>query len=405
MQVEAISETVSKYDGNARMREQVGLLLDLILCKTTESRAFATVQLSLLGSSAVGFLRESLGESIQVVRDAETLRGDKLESLKRNKAPAKDLDRAQQEIQEAAGRLYSKGLYQNGSQGLRLRNNVEYETDLLVKTISRALGILATPDAVKELGEALPRMEAVEALAKIGTPEALELLMGSLQAWYHVFERFDAVKVPEGQEDAWRKEVFTSVSRQSFVKTVFSYFDGRGVGGLLRMLLEKGPETKRCACNILAELGDKRAGASIVTLLKEKDAVLRTAAVRALARLDAQDVVPLLSDELYNFKFYEKLFLDEASRVHIRESEALASILSYHEELMNALLKLADVEELVGIAVNTDNAIAGVERFRTAVFESGSKALPYLAKMTQFPEKHVQKRARDMIERIEKNKA
>ena len=116
-----------------RFEEQVGLLVKALRSPEESVRQLAVVQISLLGPRVVPYLTSALEDAL----DESDLRQSAHESMS------------------------------SAERG--------------VAGICSALGIIRDSDAVIDLATALPRKEAVEALAKIGGERALDLIMDTIE--------------------------------------------------------------------------------------------------------------------------------------------------------------------------------------------------------------------------------
>jgi len=117
-----------------RFEEQVGLLVKALRSAVEGVQDLAVVQVSMLGTKAVPYLTSALEDAL----DESDLRQS-----------------AHQSISGA----------ERGVAG-----------------ICSALGIIGASDSVVDLAAALPRKEAVEALAKIGGERALDLIMETIES-------------------------------------------------------------------------------------------------------------------------------------------------------------------------------------------------------------------------------
>jgi len=115
-----------------RLGEQVGMLLRALRSHEDGVKELAIVQLSLLGPKAVPYLASALEAALDESSSTEGLRASRLD-------PEREIE-----------------------------------------GICRTLGIIRDSSAVMDLADALPRKEAVEALAKTGGERALELVMGTI---------------------------------------------------------------------------------------------------------------------------------------------------------------------------------------------------------------------------------
>ena len=145
-----------------RFEEQVGLLVKALRSKDEGVRDLAVVQISQLGPKAVPYLGSALEDALDE-SDARQSAHESMSSAERG-----------------------------------------------IAGVCSALGIIRDSDAVMTLAAALPRKEAVEALAKIGGERALELIMDMI----------------EGKDSSWPSS--SADSDPAFVRRVFLRFGEAG---------------------------------------------------------------------------------------------------------------------------------------------------------------------------------
>lgn len=116
-----------------RFAEQVGLLIRALRSSDVSVQELAVVQISLLGPKVVPYLTAALEEALDEV-----------------------------DLRQSARQSTS-----NAERG--------------ITGICMALGIIGDSESIMDLAAALPRREAVEALAKIGGERALELIMDTIE--------------------------------------------------------------------------------------------------------------------------------------------------------------------------------------------------------------------------------
>jgi HEAT repeat protein len=173
-----------------RLAEQAEMLVRALRSRENSVQELAIVQLSLLGPKAVPHLVSAL-------------------------------EKALEEVDSGRGVYSSKSDPERGIEG-----------------ICRTLGIIRDSSAVLDLAEALPRREAVEALAKIGGERALELVIGTIE---NDSSSGGPLRIYETRVSAAGGE-----DNSEFVKRVFLLFGSTG-----RKRLEeesrKGSRSKRAA--------------------------------------------------------------------------------------------------------------------------------------------------------------
>jgi HEAT repeat protein len=173
-----------------RLEEQAEMLVRALRSREDSVQELAIVQLSLLGPKAVPYL-------------------------------ASALEKALEEVDSGRGVYSSQSDPERGIEG-----------------ICRALGVIRDSSAVLDLAEALPRREAVEALAKIGGERALELVIRTIE---NDSSSGGPLRIYETRVSAAAGE-----DNSEFVKRVFLLFGSMG-----RKRLEeesrKGSRSKRAA--------------------------------------------------------------------------------------------------------------------------------------------------------------
>jgi hypothetical protein len=226
-----------KYDDEARLREQVGLLIRALRADLQSVRESAIVQLSLFGGRAVPHLSSALVEAIEEEKTSKT------------EEERSDLERA-------------------------------------IQGIIRVLGMIADSTTPLTLVKALPRPEAVMALGKVGTPTALNLLIQEIPTWY----------VPEGTRGSEREQQivsqpywwFTNYEEQEkLVRSAFSYFGREAVTKMSEAARDGSTTVCLCACVVLQEIGGSSAIAGLLDLLENLELRVRTSAFHALLAMGA----------------------------------------------------------------------------------------------------------------------
>jgi HEAT repeat protein len=173
-----------------RFEEQVGLLVRALRSTEESVRELAIVQTTLLGPKAVPYLTAALEDALDE-SDLRQLAHQSMSSAERG-----------------------------------------------VAGICSALGIIRDSDAVMDLAAALPRKEAVEALAKIGGERALDLIMEMI----------------ESGNSSWPSR--TADSDPAFVRRVFMRFGDVGKKRLEEELASGSDERRAAAAEIIRIMGD-----------------------------------------------------------------------------------------------------------------------------------------------------
>ena len=176
--------------GRQRLSEQVGLLVKALRSTQEGVQELAVVQISLLGPKVVPYLSSALEDALD-----------------------------ESDLQQSAHQSMSGA--ERGIAG-----------------ICSALGIIRDSDAVVNLAAALPRKEAVEALAKIGGERALELIMDMI----------------ESTNSSWPSS--TADSDPAFVRRVFLRFGEVGRKRLQEELTKGSGPRRAAVAEILRIMGD-----------------------------------------------------------------------------------------------------------------------------------------------------
>ncbi|HEV2390703.1 MAG TPA: hypothetical protein VGS04_08270 [Nitrososphaerales archaeon] len=175
-----------------RFEEQVGLLVRALRSTDESVRELAVVQITLLGPKVVPYLSTALEDALD-----------------------------ESDLQQSAHQLKSKSGAERGIAG-----------------ICSALGIIRDSDSVVNLAAALPRKEAVEALAKIGGERSLELIMDMI----------------ENTDYSWPSS--HADSDPAFVKRVFMRFGEVGKKRLQHELANGSDPTRAAVAEIIRIMGD-----------------------------------------------------------------------------------------------------------------------------------------------------
>jgi len=218
----------SRYDDDARLREQIGLLVRALRSDSDSVRESAVVQLSLFGVKAVPYLSSAL------VAAQEENRGS------------------------------------SGSD----RSSVERAIGAIVY----ALGIIADPSAASIVAKALPIPQAVLALGKIGTPTALGLLIQEIPQWYMA----SGWRGSEKERDALARGAFSYFGQEAVTKLADASKSYRSPTDL-----RNDEAVGLCACAVLQETKGASAMAGLLDLLESSEPNVRTASFQALTKLEA----------------------------------------------------------------------------------------------------------------------
>ena len=178
-----------------RLAEQAELLIRALRSRENSVQELAIVQLSLLGPKVVPYL-------------------------------ATALEKALEEVDSGRGAYSSKSDPERGIEG-----------------ICRTLGIIKDSSTVLDLAEAMPRREAVEALAKIGGERALELVIGTIE---NDSSKGGPLRIYETRVSSAGGE-----DNSEFVKRVFILFGSTGRKRLEEQARKGSPSKREAIAEIL----------------------------------------------------------------------------------------------------------------------------------------------------------
>ncbi len=216
-----------KYDDGSRLREQIGILVGMLESENESTRKLALVQLSLLGPKATPYLVSALRESVKL-------------------------------------------------------------NSILMEGIIDALGIIADPGSVSDLSAVLPNAKALESLAKIGTKEALEVVIKELPSWYYALGNYSA---PEG---SWRENQVNELARR-----IFDYFGDEGIDALIYAVENSDYwQFYACACAVLPDWEGDDCISALIKCLKQNDPEIRMRGLAALKTIKASIPPEWLDTEL-----------------------------------------------------------------------------------------------------------
>ena len=185
-----------------RFAEQLRLLVRALRSTEESVQELAVVQITLLGPKAVPYLTSALEDAL----DESDLRQSAHQSMS--------------------------------------------SAERAVAGICSALGIIRDSDAVVDLAAALPREEAVEALAKIGGERALELIMDTIENKPSLGDPLSS----HGGHSSWPSG--SAEADPAFVRRVFLRF---GEAGRMRLLKELGSGSgsrRETVAEIIRIMGD-----------------------------------------------------------------------------------------------------------------------------------------------------
>ena len=372
-------------DDERLLRDQIGLLVRALRTDLPSVKESTMVQLSVFGPRAVPYLKAALSKAL---REAS--------------APKKP----QEHYSEGVPISFSDSDFDTPIRTSRLEQGVS-NPEGAITGICTVLGMIGDQRAFPELREALPRVEAVRALAKLRSAESLTAITDSIPKWFS-----------QSKDSFGRRDSKYSVG-DDFVRGVFSYFGEEGEKRL-HELLHKGPdETRQRVSKIVAVLQDKGSLAGLRATLENGDYSARAEAARAVLELGANEAVPALVAVLFKIREYslspqlqkpgakEPVFgrggggrsswEEEEKKSRDREAWREAC-----EAIGKAILQLGSLEDWVSIAFHWPSIKQVESAFREAVQNSGEKAVPALTRLLQAPQAEIQRDAAEMIARIKR---
>lgn len=342
-------------DEERLLRDQVGLLVRALRTDIVSVKESTVVQLSTFGAKAVPYLKAALAGAL---REAEEAKSKKLVSYSEERTS---------------------------------------DPEGAITGICTVLGMIGDQRAFPELKAALPRPEAVDALAGLRSEEALTTIVESVTEW---FRKPDSRYGRDGEY---------SVS-DDFVRRVFSLFGEEGMKRLHEALHKGTDETKQRVSKIVAILGDTGSLAGLRSALENGDYSAKAEAARAIQELKAKDAVPTLVAALFKIREYSlspKLqpkkgesgssWEEESRRSKDRDNWRDAC-----ESIGKTILQLGSLEDWISVAFHWPRIEQVEDEFNEAVANAGEKAVPSLTRLLQAPEAEVQRSAAEMIAMIKR---
>ena len=311
------------------LQEQVGLVVRALRADLESIRELAIAQLSLFGPKATPYLIAAL-------------------------------DKALEESEQIKEKRYTDYRYRNPIL------SPEYEISGILRTFWFTSDSSTIPSIVK----AFPRREAVFALGRIGTVEALNTMITTIPQWYKPRNKFE------------------NLCEDEDINTVFSYF-GKEKGTQLRNYLEKtDSETKVKIMRILSLLSDAASIKITLDQLKNKNLKVKIEAAQTLRKFKAKEAVPQLMDEL--FKVSDR----------IGDNRRASHLTPVMRELCEAITDLGELEEWVKIASHRPDI--NNWRIHAKIINSGEAALPSLMNLLNSSDKSVHLMSAGMIAKIKR---
>ncbi|MGA2874138.1 MAG: hypothetical protein ABSE82_01255 [Nitrososphaerales archaeon] len=344
-----------KYDEEARLKEQINLLVQALESDSESTRNSVVVQLSLFGAKAVphlmGILNSDLTEELRLQRH-------------------------------------------DGAKNSYL--------ELAIDGIIKSLGIIQDEAPIELIAKALPRKEAVEALAKIGGAKSLDLIINLIAAPLDEF----------GNQKGGALRNFldpdqpSSPSNDRFVRNVFTCLGEPGRLRLKEELTSANPRRRAAVASVARVMKDKESIVELSVMLKAHDLGEKAEAARALMELGAREVEPMLVKELYEI---ERKIED----LELSQTREASDLLVYdqlkeaRDAVEMAVLILGDVDTLVEVGFHPTRRDATKfsvrPEFRKAIIANGESSVPALTKFLAVQDKSAQSAAAEIIALIKKH--
>jgi HEAT repeat protein len=343
-----------KYDEESRLKEQLDLLIESLENDSENVRDLAVVQLSMFGAKAVPHLVSVLNSDL-----AEEARARSAEEAK--------------------------------------NSYLELAIDGLIKT----LGIISDQSTVDLVARALPRKEAVEALAKIGSGKSLDLIMDCIAAPVDTYGN----PIGGALRNFVDTEQMSSPSNDHFVRTIFAYLGELGKPRLKEELASSDLKKRAAAASIARILHDGALVPELTLILKGHELAGKAEAARALQELGGPDIGPLLEKELFEIE-------TRIEDLELSQSKEVSDLLVYsqlqetRDVIEKAILESGDADSLVEVGFHQakrDEKFSIRSGFRRAIVRKGESAMPALTKYLTAMDRVVQANAADVIAEIKKS--
>jgi HEAT repeat protein len=256
------------------------------------------------------------------------------------------------------------------------------------------LGIISVPNSVPDIAQALPRVRAFKALAKIGNKQALDAIVPALHAWY---------LKGEYDQHYWQNKDTDDVEIDSFIRETFSSFEEEGRIALEAALATETFEGKYVIARALAVIGDDKSIPVLASTLETGDFLTKTEAAKALRRLNGTiEVMPKIINELN--KTTDSWMA--ARKTDYYDSDEFRGADDACKVFADIILTSGSIDDWVKIAFHRprdgryDN---NAESFDKALIDSKEQAVPALAKLLSDPDASVQAAAAEMIAEIKRS--
>lgn len=334
-------QPIEKYNEDARFREQVGLLIRTLRSEEPSIQEIAVVQLSLFGSKAVPHLKSALSEA--------------LAELEREGEWGQNKDAPERAI----------------------------------NCLVMVLGIISVPNSVSDIAQALPRVAAFKALAKIGNKQALDAIIPAIPAWY---------TKGEYEEHYWQRKDTDETDIDNFLRETLNGFEEEGRIALETALTTENFEGKKVIARALAVIGDDKSIPALTSALENGDFPTKTEAAITLVKLKAIEVMPKIINQF--LKAEDSLKTARKERGYGSSEDEPAQKMC--EVLAKTVLSMGSVDDWITIAFHRPRINCQAENFDEAIVKSKEKSVPALTVLLQAPDSSVQIAAAEMIAKIKR---
>lgn len=343
-----------KYDDESRLKEQLDLLIESLESDSESVRNSVVVQLSLFGSRAVPHL-------------VNVLAGDLAEEVRARQA------------------------------GEARNSYLKLAIDGLLKT----LGIISDAAATDVISRALPRKDAVEALAKIGGPRPLEMIIGLISA------PADSLGNQKGGplRNFLDADQVSSPANERFVRNVFSFLGEPGKARLKEELQGPDPNRKAAAASVARIIHEREFVPELTVMLKGREFAPKAEAAHALQELGASDAGPLLVRELFEIEARME-DLEQSQSKEVSDLLVYSQMQDARDVIDKAILELGDVDALVEVGFHPsrhDKKFSMRPGYRLAILKKGELAMPALTKFLTADDRSAQSAAAEIIAEIKKS--
>ena len=272
--------------------------------------------------------------------------------------------------------------------------------ELAIDGIIKSLGIISDQAPVELIAKALPRRDAVEALAKIGGAKSIDLIMNLIAAPMDEFgnQKGGALRNFVDAEQS------SSPANDRFVRNVFTCLGEPGRARLKEELSSANPRRRAAVASVARVMRDKDSIVELTAMLRGHELGEKAEAARALEEIGAKDAEPLLVKELFDVE----RMIDDMELSQTREASDLLvydQLKEARNAVEKAVLGLGDVNTLVEVGFHPARADKFSVRpeFRKAIVRNGESSVSALTKFLTAQDKSAQSAAAEIIAEIKKH--